>query len=199
MIDYIETRSDLDANAHWHVGRQPRRLLRAALPRFRPAHQDACIALGGPFNMGKAWDGLPELTRAKHSASGHGKTRGDGPQGRADVVSAGRRGAEHHLPDFHRRADAATASSRSRRRTPGARGRRPVELMMIDDGNHIGNNRAYRWRSQTADWMKERLASNCPADSLSCPRGGHDGNHLRPDRIDRPEVLGPCLRGDDSY
>ena len=33
----------------------------------------------------------------------------------------------------------------------------PVELMMIDDGNHIGNNRAYRWRSQTADWMKEQL------------------------------------------
>ncbi len=33
----------------------------------------------------------------------------------------------------------------------------PVELMMIEDGNHIGNNRAYRWRSQTADWMKDQL------------------------------------------
>jgi 2,6-dihydroxypseudooxynicotine hydrolase len=30
--------------------------------------------------------------------------------------------------------------------------------MMIEDGNHIGNNRAYRWRSQTADWMREQLA-----------------------------------------
>jgi 2,6-dihydroxypseudooxynicotine hydrolase len=33
----------------------------------------------------------------------------------------------------------------------------PVELMMIEDGNHIATNRAYRWRSQNADWMKERL------------------------------------------
>ena len=33
----------------------------------------------------------------------------------------------------------------------------PVELMMIEDGNHIANNRAYRWRSQSADWMKEKL------------------------------------------
>jgi 2,6-dihydroxypseudooxynicotine hydrolase len=29
--------------------------------------------------------------------------------------------------------------------------------MMIEDGNHIATNRAYRWRSQSADWMKERL------------------------------------------
>jgi 2,6-dihydroxypseudooxynicotine hydrolase len=33
----------------------------------------------------------------------------------------------------------------------------PVELLMIDDGNHIANNRGYRWRSQSADWMKEKL------------------------------------------
>ena len=33
----------------------------------------------------------------------------------------------------------------------------PVELMMIEDGNHIATNRAYRWRSQSADWMKEQL------------------------------------------
>jgi hypothetical protein len=28
---------------------------------------------------------------------------------------------------------------------------------MIEDGNHIANNRAYRWRSQSADWLKEQL------------------------------------------
>jgi hypothetical protein len=28
---------------------------------------------------------------------------------------------------------------------------------MIEDGNHIATNRAYRWRSQSADWMKEQL------------------------------------------
>ena len=34
----------------------------------------------------------------------------------------------------------------------------PAELMMVEDGNHIANNRAYRWRSQSADWMAEQLS-----------------------------------------
>ena len=32
-----------------------------------------------------------------------------------------------------------------------------AELVMVEDGNHIANNRAYRWRSQSADWMAEQL------------------------------------------
>ena len=35
--------------------------------------------------------------------------------------------------------------------------RGPVELMIVEDGNHIATNRAYRWRSQSADWMAEQL------------------------------------------
>jgi hypothetical protein len=34
-----------------------------------------------------------------------------------------------------------------------------VELMLIEDGNHVANNRAYRWRLRTADWMAEQLGS----------------------------------------
>jgi 2,6-dihydroxypseudooxynicotine hydrolase len=33
----------------------------------------------------------------------------------------------------------------------------PVDLLMIEDGNHVANNRGYRWRLQSADWMAERL------------------------------------------
>ena len=33
----------------------------------------------------------------------------------------------------------------------------PVTLNMIEDGNHIANNRGYRWRPQSADWMAEQL------------------------------------------
>jgi poly(3-hydroxyalkanoate) synthetase len=32
-----------------------------------------------------------------------------------------------------------------------------VVLNLVEDGNHIANNRAYRWRSQSADWMAEQL------------------------------------------
>ena len=34
----------------------------------------------------------------------------------------------------------------------------PVELVMVEDGGHVVNNRTYRWRLQSADWMAERLA-----------------------------------------
>ena len=33
----------------------------------------------------------------------------------------------------------------------------PVTLRIIEDGNHIANNRAYRWRSHSADWMADQL------------------------------------------
>ncbi len=33
----------------------------------------------------------------------------------------------------------------------------PVKLMIVEDGNHIANNRPYRWRHQSADWMAEQL------------------------------------------
>ncbi|TMQ11494.1 MAG: alpha/beta hydrolase [Deltaproteobacteria bacterium] len=33
----------------------------------------------------------------------------------------------------------------------------PVELLIIDDGNHVANNRPYRYRPQTADWLAEQL------------------------------------------
>jgi 2,6-dihydroxypseudooxynicotine hydrolase len=33
----------------------------------------------------------------------------------------------------------------------------PVELLIVEDGNHIANNRPYRYRHRTADWMAEQL------------------------------------------
>ena len=37
--------------------------------------------------------------------------------------------------------------------------RGPVELNMIEDGNHVANNRAYRYRTQSADWMARQLTT----------------------------------------
>ena len=33
----------------------------------------------------------------------------------------------------------------------------PVEFLLIEDGNHVANNRGYRYRTQTADWMGRQL------------------------------------------
>lgn len=34
----------------------------------------------------------------------------------------------------------------------------PVELLMIKDGGHNANNRPYRYRTRSADWMAEQLS-----------------------------------------
>ena len=33
----------------------------------------------------------------------------------------------------------------------------PTEIIVIDDGNHVAHNRAYRYRPQSADWMARQL------------------------------------------
>ena len=35
--------------------------------------------------------------------------------------------------------------------------RGPTEFLLLDDGNHVANNRGYRWRTQSADWMARQL------------------------------------------
>jgi len=36
----------------------------------------------------------------------------------------------------------------------------PCDLLVIEDGGHVANNRGYRWRPQSADWMAERLGTS---------------------------------------
>jgi 2,6-dihydroxypseudooxynicotine hydrolase len=35
----------------------------------------------------------------------------------------------------------------------------PVQFLLIDDGNHVANNRGYRYRTQSADWMAQQLSA----------------------------------------
>ncbi len=35
----------------------------------------------------------------------------------------------------------------------------PVQLLVIEDGNHVAHNRPYRYRPQSADWMAQQLGA----------------------------------------
>ncbi|MBI4192157.1 MAG: hypothetical protein HY525_16665 [Betaproteobacteria bacterium] len=35
----------------------------------------------------------------------------------------------------------------------------PDELVVIEDGNHVANNRVYKYRTQSADWMAQQLGA----------------------------------------
>ncbi|HEU5018673.1 MAG TPA: alpha/beta fold hydrolase [Pseudolabrys sp.] len=155
VIDYVETRDDLDGKriGMWGVSLGGYYAPRAAAFEKRIK---ACIALGGPFDFGAAWDGLPELTREAFRVRSHCKTQ----------VEAKKNAATLTLADIARNITCPIyiVNGRNDRIVPAADAERlarevkgPVELMIVEDGNHIATNRAYRWRSQSADWMREQL------------------------------------------
>jgi 2,6-dihydroxypseudooxynicotine hydrolase len=155
VIDFIETRSDLDAKriGMWGVSLGGYYAPRAAAFEKRIK---ACIALGGPFNMGNAWDGLPELTREAFRVRSHARTQEEARQNALTLTLEGiAQNITCPIYIVNGRRDRIIPPADAERLAREVKG--PAELMMIEDGNHIANNRAFRWRSQSADWMKEKL------------------------------------------
>jgi 2,6-dihydroxypseudooxynicotine hydrolase len=155
VLDYIGTRRDLDAAriGMWGVSLGGYYAPRAAAFDKRIK---ACIALGGPFNFGAAWGGLPELTREAFRVRSHCRTDEDG---RKNALTLSLEGVAQNItcPIFivNGRLDRIVPAADAERLAREVKG--PVELIMIEDGNHIATNRAYRWRPQSADWMAEQL------------------------------------------
>jgi dipeptidyl aminopeptidase/acylaminoacyl peptidase len=155
VLDYIETRRDLDASriGMWGVSLGGYYAPRAAAFDKRIK---ACIALGGPFSWAEAWDGLPQLTREAFRVRSHCETE---EQARKHAATLTLEGIAQNItcPIFivNGRLDRIVPAADAERLAREVNG--PVELMMIEDGNHIATNRAYRWRSQSADWMGEQL------------------------------------------
>ena len=155
VVDYIEIRNDLDAAriGMWGVSLGGYYAPRAAAFEKRIK---ACIALGGPFDFGAAFDTLPELTRETFRIRSHCKTV---EEARKNAATLSLVGIAQNItcPIFivNGRLDRVIPAADAERLAREVKG--PATLMMIEDGNHIANNRAYRWRSQSADWMKEQL------------------------------------------
>jgi dipeptidyl aminopeptidase/acylaminoacyl peptidase len=155
VLDYVERRRDLNpariAMAGISLGGYYAPRAAAFDPRIK-----ACLALGGPYDWADCWDGLPDLTREAFRVRSKCATLED----------ARRHAATLTLRDVARRITCpiyimngrqdrivpATDAERLAREVSG-----PVTLNIIEDGNHIANNRAYRWRTQSADWMAEQL------------------------------------------
>jgi dipeptidyl aminopeptidase/acylaminoacyl peptidase len=155
VLDYVATRRDLDSMrvGMWGVSLGGYYAPRAAAFDKRIK---ACIALGGPFDWGAAWDGLPELTREAFRVRSHCETQ---DEARAKAATLSLEGIAQNItcPVFivNGRLDRIVPAADAERLAREVKG--PATLMMIEDGNHIATNRAYRWRSQSADWMGEQL------------------------------------------
>ena len=155
VVDHVMTRDDVDASriGLWGVSLGGYYAPRATAFEKRIK---ACIALGGPYHWDGIWPSLPELTREAFRVRSHCKTP---DEARKNAATLSLEGVAQNItcPLFivNGRLDRIVPAKDAERLAREAKG--PVELMMIEDGNHIATNRAYRWRSQSADWMAERL------------------------------------------
>jgi dipeptidyl aminopeptidase/acylaminoacyl peptidase len=155
VIDYATSRRDLDTDrvGLWGVSLGGYYAARTAAFDRRVK---ACISLAGPFDWGEAWDGLPELTREAFRVRSHCTTPDEAMRHAATLSLAGV--ADRIVcPMFivTGKLDQVIPWQHAERLAREVSGR--AELMIIEDGNHVANNRGYRWRLQSADWMAEQL------------------------------------------
>jgi 2,6-dihydroxypseudooxynicotine hydrolase len=151
VVDWVETRAELDAKriAIWGVSLGGYYAPRAAAheKRFK-----ACIALSGPFDWAGIWDGLPELTRETFRARSHSKNQ---EQAKKCAATLTLNGSAKNItcPIFivAGRQDRLVPASHAEQLARSVSG--PVELLVVEDGGHNANNRPYRYRSRTADWL----------------------------------------------
>ena len=155
VVDYIETRKDLDTAriGLWGVSLGGYYAPRSAAFEKRIK---ACIALAGPYDMGDCWEDLPELTRETFRVRSHCATQADAKRNAATLTLKGIAG-NITCPIFimNGKLDRLIPWRDAERLAREVKG--PCELLLVEDGNHIANNRPYRWRLQSADWMAEQL------------------------------------------
>ena len=155
VIDWLERRQDVDAGkiGLWGVSLGGYYAPRAAAFEKRVK---ACIGLSGPYDFGAIWDALPELTRETFRVRSKCATQDDA---RRHALTLSMRGVAQQItcPLYlvagkQDRLVPWQDAERVARETSG-----PVELLAIEDGNHVANNRVYKYRTQSADWMAQQL------------------------------------------
>jgi len=151
VCDWIGQRADLDASriGMWGVSLGGYYAPRAAAYEKRIK---ACIALSGPFEWDRIWEGLPELTREAFRVRSHAA---DEKKARENAKTLSMKDAARNItcPTFivGGRQDRLVPAAHAEQLAKSVSG--PVELLIVEDGGHNANNRPYRYRSRTADWL----------------------------------------------
>jgi 2,6-dihydroxypseudooxynicotine hydrolase len=158
VVDWVERRTDVDSKriGLWGVSLGGYYAPRAAAFEKRVK---ACIALSGPYDWAALWPQMNALTReafrvrakcaSAEAAEDYGRS-----------LTLKNVAAQITCPLFivAGKLDRIVPWQDGEKLARAARG--PVEFLLIDDGNHVANNRAHRYRTQSADWMGQQLGGS---------------------------------------
>lgn len=156
MVDWAMERKDIDTGriGLWGVSLGGYYAPRAAAFEKR---LKACIGLAGPYDFSANWDNLPELTREAFRVRSHCKSEQEARRHALTLTLKDGIAKQIECPLFivTGKQDRLIPWQDAQRLVEEAAG--PAELLLVEDGNHIANNRPYRWRSRSADWMAGQL------------------------------------------
>lgn len=155
VIDWVEKRGDIDANriGLWGISLGGYYAPRAVAFEKRV---NAAIAVCGPYDWGKLWDKLPALTRDAYIVRSHSKNEAEAREKAATLCLEKVTGKiECPLYVVAGGLDRLTPPEDMQKLASEVKG--PIQLVTIPDGNHVGHNRPYQYRPQSADWMAVRL------------------------------------------
>lgn len=156
VVDFVQRRDDVDTRriGLWGVSMGGYYAPRAAAFESRIK---AYISLSGPFDWAENWGLLNELTRETFRVRARQKTQDDARQFAASLsLKSCARQITCPLFIVAGKLDRIVPWTDGERLAKAVSG--PVEFVLLDDGNHVANNRGYRWRTQSADWMARQLA-----------------------------------------
>ena len=157
VADCLENREDIDCDriGIWGVSLGGYYAPRAAAFEERIK---ACISLTGPFDFAEAFDRAPELTRQAFIARSHSKTASMAKK-LAVKMNLSSVASEITCPLYivGGALDRVIPPDHAQKLARSASG--DVTLNMVSDGSHVVNNRPYKYRSQSADWMANKLNS----------------------------------------
>jgi 2,6-dihydroxypseudooxynicotine hydrolase len=157
VFDWLASRGDLDTSraALWGVSMGGYYAARAAAFETRAK---ACIALAGPYDLADCWDSMPQLTRTTFRVRAKCETEAEAKRHAATLSLKGlAQQIACPLYIVSGKLDRVIPWQHAERLAREASGE--VVFNLIEDGNHIANNRPYRWRSQSADWLADKLGA----------------------------------------
>jgi len=157
VIDFVETRKDLDASrvGIWGVSFGGYYAPRAAAFDRRIK---ACVALSGAYQRSASFEGRPVMNVEAFRVRSRS----------ANLEEAGKVALRVSLKDIAKNItcpiyivagtkDRLTPVDAARKLAAEVSG--PCVLSIVEGGNHVVNNLWYRYRDQTADWMATQLGA----------------------------------------
>jgi dipeptidyl aminopeptidase/acylaminoacyl peptidase len=157
VLDWVEQRHDVDAArvGLWGVSLGGYYAPRAAAFDKRAK---ACVTLSGPYDWSDGFDERNELTREAFRVRARCATMEEARDAAGKLSLAGV-AARITCPLYIVAGDRDTLTPPRHAQRLAAEASGPVVLSIVPGGTHVVNNRSYRYRPQTADWMASQLGA----------------------------------------